>query len=543
MVAHLVSLKLHLLRNGLRRSPWQVVSLVIGLLYGLGIAAVAVSGLVALRTADVELARLLVVAAGALLTLGWAVVPLVAFGTDATLDPARLVLFPVPARRLVPGLLAAGLVGVPGVVTALLGAATVVTWSRGAGPVLAAAVGAVLGVLTCVALSRLTTTAFAGALSGRRSKELVAGVLVLVAAVVAPAVAVTATRLAEGGGLDPALAARVVDVIGWTPLGWAWSAPAEVASGATAVGAVKLVLAASGLAGVLALWAAALARALVGGAGSGAGGSRARSAAAGDAREARLPGRLLARLERTPTGAVTARSLRYWRRDSRYLTALGSLVVVPVGLLALPLFTAVDPGAVALGVGPTLAFFVGWTSHNDVALDGTAVWLHLSAGVRGRADRWGRSLAVLVWGLPLVVAATVAGVARAGRWDLLPGLLGLVLVVVGAGQGVSAVSSALVPYRVPEPGANPFATPPGSAVTSALAQLATTTVILVVAAPVIGLVVGAAVVDAPGLAAALSWAALPVGAALGAAALWGGVAGGGRVFERRGPDLLAALAR
>ena len=36
MVAHLVRLKLTLLRNGLRRSPWQVVGLVVGALYGLG---------------------------------------------------------------------------------------------------------------------------------------------------------------------------------------------------------------------------------------------------------------------------------------------------------------------------------------------------------------------------------------------------------------------------------------------------------------------------------------------------------------------------
>ena len=37
MVAHLLRLKLTLLRNSLRRSPWQLLGLIIGGLYALGI--------------------------------------------------------------------------------------------------------------------------------------------------------------------------------------------------------------------------------------------------------------------------------------------------------------------------------------------------------------------------------------------------------------------------------------------------------------------------------------------------------------------------
>ncbi len=531
----LLTLKLHLLRNGLRRSPWQVVSLVLALLYGLGIAALAVGGLVALRGSDVGTARAVVVPLGALLTLGWAVVPLVAFGTDATLDPARLLPFPLPARRLVLGLLLAGLAGVPGLTTALLAAGTVVTWSRGPLVAAVAALGGLLGLLTCVALSRLTTTALAGALAGRRSRELAAGVLALVAGVVGPGVALASSALSERE-LGLGVLQVVATVAGWTPLGWAWSAPADVAAGAVVAGSAKLVLAAGLLAAVLAAWAAALARALVGG---GPGRSRR---SAGAARHGREPA-LLIRLERTAAGAVAARALRYWRRDSRYLTALVGLLVVPALLVVLPVVTPLDRGLSALGLGPVVAFFVGWTSHNDVAYDGTAVWLHVSAGVRGWADRWGRSLAVLVWGLPLAAVASVLGAAVAGRWDLLPGLLGVSAAIAGAGQGVSAVASALTPYRVPEPGGNPFATPPGSAVTSLVAQLATSVVILVVASPALALLLATGLVSTPGATAALSWSALLVGTGLGAGALAGGVAGGGRLFDRRGPELLASLAR
>lgn len=53
MVAQFLRLKLRLLANTLRRSPWQVVGIVIALFYGLGAALVAVGTLIVLRFAEV----------------------------------------------------------------------------------------------------------------------------------------------------------------------------------------------------------------------------------------------------------------------------------------------------------------------------------------------------------------------------------------------------------------------------------------------------------------------------------------------------------
>ncbi|HMO10465.1 MAG TPA: hypothetical protein PKB06_02930 [Actinotalea sp.] len=114
MVEHLVRLKLTLLRNGLRRSAWQVVMFLLGLLYGLGVLVLVAAGLVALAVgAPPDVQRGVLVVVGSAVVLGWAVLPLVAFGVDATLDPARFVTFPVPRRDLLVGLALAGLVGVP----------------------------------------------------------------------------------------------------------------------------------------------------------------------------------------------------------------------------------------------------------------------------------------------------------------------------------------------------------------------------------------------------------------------------------------------
>ena len=65
--------------------------------------------------ADVELARSVVVVLGSAVTLGWLVVPVLFAGVDQTLDPVRFATFAVPRRQLLAGMLAAALVGIPGV--------------------------------------------------------------------------------------------------------------------------------------------------------------------------------------------------------------------------------------------------------------------------------------------------------------------------------------------------------------------------------------------------------------------------------------------
>ena len=69
MVATLVKLRFLLLINGLKKSPWQIVAVVLGGLYGLGILVTAIAGLIALSFAPLELARTVTVLAGAALML------------------------------------------------------------------------------------------------------------------------------------------------------------------------------------------------------------------------------------------------------------------------------------------------------------------------------------------------------------------------------------------------------------------------------------------------------------------------------------------
>src|SRR5690606_21329230 len=161
---------------------------------------------------------------------------------------------------------------------------------------------------------------------------------------------------------------------------------------------------------------------------------------------------------------------------------------------------------------------------------------HVAARVPGRADRAGRAAATLVWALPVVVVLGVVGAFVAGRPELAPAAVGAAIGVLGAGLGVSAVSSAVLVYRVPAAGANPYAVEPGTLGASLVAQLVTSVVTAVLCAPVLG-----------AHAAALWWRpgparlTLAVGLLGGAGALVAGVVLGGRAFDQRAVRLLAAL--
>ncbi|WP_432497600.1 hypothetical protein [Kineococcus auxinigenes] len=528
MIGTLVRLKLTLLRNGLRRSPWQVVAFVVGVLYALFIVATVGGALVALRFADLDVAAPVVVGVGTLAVLGWALIPLVAFGVDETVDPSRFATFAVPRAQLVPGLLLAGLVGLPGAVTLLLSLAGAAALSRSVPATALAVVAVVVGTLTAVAASRATTTAAAALLRARRTRDvavLVGGVLIVL---LGPGINLVAQRVEDGLDDLAALGRDAAAVAGWTPPGLAWAAAADAAAGRWGTALLRLLLALAVLAAVLGAWALALGRSGTGPAAGG--GGPARTTAGG--------GGLLDRLPSTPAGAVARRCLLYWRRDPRYLVSAASVAVLPLLLLVLPLSAGGDPGSWFLAAGPLAAFVTGWSLHDDVAYDHSAFTLHVTAGVRGRDDRAGRLLAAALWQVPLVLVLTVIGALVAGRADLLPALTGASAALLGAGYGVSSVASALTPYPVAPPGGNPFSSPRGAATATLLVQLVTTLVVALLALPAL-----AALLVALLWAPWAGWIGLLAGTGLGALWVWLGLTRGGALLDRRAPEVLAVVSR
>ena len=244
------------------------------------------------------------------------------------------------------------------------------------------------------------------------------------------------------------------------------------------------------------------------------------------------------RMPHTATGAVAARSLTYWFRDARYWVSIimvpivPVLVIVPLGLAGIPLsYTALIPV-------PLMCLLLGWSLHNDTAFDSTAVWLHTVSGVRGAADRAGRVVPVLIAGVLVIGLGSAVTVFVLDDWRLLPPLVGVSTALLLGGLGVSSITSARFPYPAVKPGDSPFQQPQSTGAITALVQSITMFGSILVAAPAIGF-------GALGMFDDPAWyaASFAAGVGLGLAVLALGIAVGGRVFDRRGPEILAAALR
>lgn len=517
MVAHLVSLKVALLRNGLRRSAWQVVGLIVGLLYGLGLAVLLLVGLVALAVqSDQELAAVVLLLGGSLLVLGWWVVPLVAFGVDATLDPQRFTTFSVPRRSLLAGLAIAGLVGIPGLVTVLVALTSAVVWWRTPAAVVAGLVGAALAVALCVVGSRATTTALAPLVTRRKVRELGAIAVLIPMFLLGPIMGAVGSGLSSMSDTFP----EVAQALGWTPFGAPWALGVDVAAGQWAPAVAKLAIGLVTLAALLWVWDRALTRALTGG--EQREGPRAKARGLG----------WFDRFPATPVGAVAARSLTYWLRDPRYAGAVILVPLVPVLFLFLG-----GRGTSLLLSAPIAALLFGWGIAADVAYDSTAFWTHVAAPIRGAVDRWGRACAALALGVPATLLMSVVVVALVGRWDLIVPVVGYSLGVLATATGASSFISARVVYPVPKPGENPFSTPQGSQTAAMISQMAGMAGILLLALPSTAVAVAAVLTGATWL----GLLAAAVSLALGGLFLVVGVRMGGAQYDKRAPDLLTTM--
>ena len=524
MVAVLVRLKLTLLVNSLRRSVWRTVGLIVGLVYALSAVVGVLVGLFALRFISLPLTADVTVVAFSLLTLGWLLMSLLVFGVDETVDPARFALLPVRAGELLPGLLATALIGVPGVATILVGAGLVLTWARTGVLMVAALVAFPLGVLTCVLLARVATSALAAVLASRRFRDLVVVGFALFGLAVGLAANLFSTSAASFGQLRQVLA-TVARILGWSPFGWAWSVPADIARGRWWSAGMHVVLAA-GL--VVALWWAwhhFLAIRLTSPMQSG---NQGRKVAESNWVDRILPS--------TPAGGVAARTLHYWRRDPRYLAALAGFCIGPVILIATQLAHPGDAPALAVLAPSLVAMLVGLSVAQDLSYDGSAVWLHAWSGVPGADDRAGRVRSAMIVFLPLVGITAVLSVATTGQWQLLPPTAGLSLGLALASLGVGSVVGAVWQWPAPPPGANPFAANNTGGLPALLSLTATSFGTLAVGLPTIGLVIWSFFTPWVGLVALL------VGVVSGLVVLRIGIRWGGRLLDTRWPDVLRAVS-
>lgn len=311
--------------------------------------------------------------------------------------------------------------------------------------------------------------------------------------------------------------------LGWSPFGAGFAAIADASAGDTGRAAIRLALLAGAVLIIAGLWFAVVRvsiRTI----------DRPRSAA-----NARNGLGWFEHFSAKPAQAIAARQLTYWGRDPRYRIALIALPIAPAAVLLAFLLAGADLRLAAALPLPILMLLLGWSQHNDIAMDSTAIWEHVASGVKGRADRAGRLTPVLLLGIPLAVIGSSVAATAMGDWRVLPALVGANVAVLFIATGVSSVFSALMPYPATRPGDSPFVQPQWAGSGSGTSQTVSMLAAIALATPPLAASTFA-VVSVSFIGNLL---ALAFGVAYGLAILIAGVVIGGRVFDRQGPEILA----
>lgn len=527
MVAEFLRLRLRLYGNAGRRPVSQLVGVLIGIAYAVVMTVALVAGLASLRSADTDLARTIVVIGGSLLVAVFWFVPLVAGWRDR-FDPRSFALYGVPDGKVAFGVLLASFLGVPALAVTVVALATAITWSQSAGSTVLALISALVGAVTCVLGARVAVSLGSFVLANRRARGVAAVLGVLAVLIVVPGILllmITGWGGGWAGGDDGAFAALAA-ALGWTPLGAAWAVPADAVNGEWVYAVLKLLIALA-TAGLLWLgWRGLVSLMLV------SPGQRD-----DDVRDEAGLG-WFGVTPTTPTGAIAARVLTYWARDPRYFA---QLVIVPAPAVLAVLvfaFVGVPIEYTALLPLPLMCVFLGWVMHNDVAFDNTAVWLHLVAGKVGLADRIGRMIPIVLIAVPLIGIGSFLSVLFANDLDALPAMLGVCTCLVATGLGLGSIFSARFPYAATRPGDSAFTQPQATGATSVLAQIFSLFGTVLLSAPAIVYGVRGVFGDPEDV-----WISLWSGVGVGVVVLVAGIVIGARIFDRRGPEILAAAQR
>lgn len=536
----IVELRWSLTFAALRKSVWQTIGYVLGLLMAVGVVVAAAflftwlgslpvssdSGLE--RSAVGGLVGLVVVVLTTVMGLLWMIVPLSLTGEGSSLSPRRFVLYGISDNELTGGILLSALLGTPALAALIsLFFAAGAYRPLGGVVVIAAVFAAVLTVVVCVTVSK-ALIALAGSLIRTRRGQMILYVGVIALMVVSFQIPGQAMSGIGDSGADLDSVISVITVIGsicgWTPWGAAFQIPLDIAAGAWGLAAARLTIC---LATIVAAYAVSL-------------WCLRRDRLLGQDSKATIAKGLswLARVPDSVSGAVSGRIAQYWQRDGRYAMGL----IMPVILTVIFMIQSRHSPAVLWGAPLTMGMIYPMIESNNLAYDGTAFAMHALVGVSGRDDRRGRARVSVVVSLFFVIltsliamtgtSAFVDGEAFILAMALVGGSLGFVL----AGIGLAEVLSTVLIYPVASAD-KPFSTPQGRAAAQGIFPFIQMLGSVVLMIPTFGTALAVGILAGPGLL----WIVGIVGIVNGVALLMAGVRLGGRILDRRTPAILATL--
>ncbi|OKI24182.1 hypothetical protein [Streptomyces sp. CB03911] len=520
VVRALVSLKLRLLRNGLRRSPGRAAVYVLGTVAGLLLAAGLALGLALLNgRAGAGDAAVMVTCA---LVLGWAAVPLFLFSSDESADPTRLTMLPLRPWPLLRGSVLAALIGPGPAVALVLLTGAALAGAHGAASAVTAVIGVPLTVVSVVTLSRAVAAGNARLLSSRRGKDFaIFGGLLFALLVQVANLSFQSTLGRPGESLDLSPFAPFAAVLRWVPPVSALDAARTAGEGHYALALLQLAAGAVLLALLLRWWLASLQQLMV-------------TADASTLEVARGVGqsRGWGFLPAGRTGAVMQRHLRYAWREPRAKAA----VFTSIGMTLVVCVLSLVQGWSSVYLVVMAGMFLGLQMVNLFGMDGSAFWMvaaTLITPADARDELRGRAYAVLLYAVPVTALLGLVLATATGDWAGFAPALGLALSVLGCAVGLGALFSVVAPYAMPADG-NPMRNAaPGQSGLTLLNTFGSMVGVLLLSLPAGGCLAWALATDGP------AWLLLLLGPLYGAAAAALGVrVAAGRLLGRL-PEILA----
>jgi ABC-2 type transport system permease protein len=457
-------LKLRLIAGNLRGSTGRQIGFAVSVACALAFGFGGFLGAAQLRVADDGIGAGVAVIVFTVLTIGWVVLPVMAFGVDETLDPSRLALLPLTRRDLAVGMFASSAVGLWPAASLLVLLGLVAGVAPDPVTAVVGVAAALLQLALCLTVSRAVTTSLARVLRSRRGRDFMLAVgLVLTLLAQIPNLVLNGTLR---GSPDRADFDRIVRMLEWGPPGAAARALADGNPLWLAPLTVSVAL-------IGWWWLATLDRLQV---------TVDTSTQATEVRRRRWnpAGQL---------GGVTVKELTYLRRDPRRVVGL-------VSSLALTVVLTFSWGRNGSGPVPPVAFgalVLGMQNGNAFGGDGGALWMNAvtwCTPLDVRTDLAGRHLAYLLVATPTLVLMAVASALLSSSPGDIPLAVLVGLGVLGVALGVGSVTSVLLPYALPDrinafSGAAPGQG--GAAFVSSMSLLISTAVLAVPIGALVGL--------------------------------------------------------
>lgn len=554
MEGTLVSLRYALTFSRMKKSKWAIFSFILSVLVALATAVGAVAIVILLAPhlslpANANALGMGVIIISAIVGFLWLLSVLLISGQSGSFSLRQFSIYGIDGGTLTRGIFLSSLLGIPAIGTLAAAAILGSLWSP-ASPLLGLAgfIGGLLSAATMIIISRTAAQLVDTLVLSSRGRLLlnVLEYILLIAIFELPAFLSTwLSSSSAGSAAGSEHASHLVSsffsgqiplptflkVLGWLPFSAGFMIPSDFLVGSPLLAILRLLVIFASLALCYGIYSFCLER---------------QTENPQTVKSAKVKGLGAFNLvSDSPSGAVLARLIVSWQRDSRYIVSAFSYLVLIVVYTVVAL-TNKESRGMLLATPMIIGLLFGMSEYNNLAFDGKAFTLFALSGAAGQVDRAGRLKTTGILGIIFLAVSDLIMIGPhpleiMGAPAFQAGIGYLVVVTASlcqllAGLGICAVLSTHFIFPVPSID-QPFKRPQGAPASMMAIALLLPLGIFLCSLP--GMILG--IIAAFTANASLEILSVIVSLAVGLGILIGGTKVGGKSIDQRTPEILEKL--